>query len=75
MLPFLAGNDPDLVALAVWRDEPRLPPLIIRGVDDVKDVPVREAQTLAGQTAVPGAVIVKQGSAETKIHVLVGMHQ
>ena len=76
MVPFLAGNDPDLVALAMWRDEPRLPPLIIGGVDDVEDVPVREAQALAGQTAVPGSVVVKQSSAKTtQFHVLVGAHQ
>lgn len=59
-VPLLAGNDPDLLALAVGRDQSGLPPLIIGGVDDVQDVPVGEAQALAGQAAVPGAVVVKQ---------------
>lgn len=62
--PLLAGDDPDLLALAVGCDQPGLPPLVIRGVDDVQDVPVGEAEPLAGQAAVPGPVIVKQGSEE-----------
>jgi len=62
--PFLAGDDPDLLTLAVGRDKPSLPPLIIGGVDDVQDVPVGEAEPLAGQATVPGPVVVKQGSAE-----------
>ena len=48
------------------RDQPRLPPLVIGGVDDMQDVAIGEAQALAGQTAVPGPVIVKQGSAATE---------
>lgn len=62
--PFLAGDDPDLLALAVGRHQPGLPPLVVGGVDDVQDVPVGEAEPLAGQAAVPGPVIVKQGSAK-----------
>lgn len=62
--PLLAGDDPDLLALAMGCDKPGLPPLIIRGIDDVQDVPVGEAEPLAGQATVPGPVIVKEGSAE-----------
>lgn len=65
-LPLLAGDDPDLLALAVWRDQPGLPPLVVRGVDDVQDVPVGEAQALAGQAAVPRPVIVEQSSAKSQ---------
>lgn len=61
--PFLAGDDSDLLALAMRRDKPGLPPLIVRGIDDVQDVPIGEAEALAGQATVPGPVIVKQGSA------------
>lgn len=60
--PFLAGDDPDLLALSVRRDEPRLPPLVIRSVYDVEDVSVREAQALAGQAAVPRPIVIKQSS-------------
>lgn len=64
-LPFLAWNDPDLLALSVGCDQTRLPPLVIGGVDDMQDVPIREAQALAGQTAVSGPVVVKQSSTHT----------
>lgn len=64
-LPFLAWNDPDLLALPVGCDQARLPPLVIGGVDDMQDVPIREAQALAGQTAVSGPVVVKQSSTHT----------
>lgn len=57
--PFLAGDDPDLLALAVGRDKPGLPPLIIGGIDDMQDVPVGETEPLAGQATVPGPVVVK----------------
>lgn len=62
--PFLAGDDPDLLALAMGRDKPGLPPLIIGGVDDMQDVPIGETEPLAGQATVPGPVVVKEGSAE-----------
>ena len=65
-VPFLAGDDPDLLALSMRGDEPRLPPLVIRGVYDVQDVSVREAQALAGQAAVPRSIIVKQSSEKTQ---------
>lgn len=61
-IPFLAGNDTNLLALSVWRDEPRLPPLIIRGIDDMENVTIWEAQALAWQAAVPRPIIVKQSS-------------
>lgn len=61
-LPLLAWNDPDLLALSVGCDQTRLPPLVIGGIDDMQDVPIREAQALAGQTAVSGPVIVKKSS-------------
>lgn len=69
-VPFLAGNDANLLAFPVRCDEPRLPPLVIWGVDDMEDVAIGEAQALAWQTAVPRPVIVKQSSAGTKIHIL-----
>lgn len=50
----------------MWRDEPRLPPLVVRGIYDVEDVPIREAQALAGQAAVPRSIVVKQSSIQTK---------
>ena len=65
-LPLLAWNDPDLLALSVGRDQTRLPPLVIGGVDDMQDVPIGEAQALAGKTAVSGPVIVKKGSTHRK---------
>lgn len=46
----------------MWRDEPRLPPLVVRSIYDMEDIPIREAQALAGQAAVPGSIIVKQSS-------------
>lgn len=65
-VPFLAWNDPNLLALSMWRDQPRLPPLIVRSVYDMEDVPVREAQALAGQAAVPRSIVVKQSSKKKK---------
>lgn len=61
-IPLLARNDPDLLTLSMRRDEPRLPPLVIRSIYNVEDVPIREAQTLAGQATVPCSIIVKQSS-------------
>lgn len=72
-VPFLAGDDANLLAFPMRRDQPRLPPLVIRGVDDMEDVAVGEAQALAGQTAVPRPVIVKQSSARTKLHTLAAL--
>lgn len=62
--PLLAGDDPNLLTLAVGRDKPRLPPLIVRGIDDMQDVPIGEAEPLAGQATVSSPIVVKQGSVE-----------
>lgn len=59
--PSLAGDDAHLLAVAVRRDAASLPPLVVRGVDDVEDVPVPEAKPLAGQPAVLGPLVVEQG--------------
>lgn len=48
------------------RDEPRLPPLVIRSVYDVEDVSVREAEALAGQAAVPRSIVVEQSSKKSE---------
>lgn len=61
--PSLAGDDAHLLAVPVRRDTASLPPLVVRGVDDVEDVPVPEAEPLAGQPAVLRPLVVKQGSA------------
>ena len=50
----------------MWCDQPRLPPLVIRSINDMEDIPIREAQALAGQAAVPRSVIVKQSSTKHK---------
>lgn len=52
LLPSLAGDDAHFLAVAMWGDTAGLPPLIIRGIDDMKDVPVLEAEPLAGETTV-----------------------
>lgn len=49
-------------------DAPGLPPLIVRGVDDVEDVSVPEAETLAGETAVLCPLVVEQRPVESKRH-------
>lgn len=50
--PSLAGDDTHFVTVPMWSDTAGLPPLIIRGVDDVEDVPVPEAEPLAGKATV-----------------------
>lgn len=60
--PSLAGDDAHLLAVSVRRDAASLPPLVVRGVDNVEDVPVPEAEPLAGQPAVLRPLVVKQGS-------------
>ena len=59
--PPLAGDKADVIGLTVGVDPPRLPPLLIAGVNDMKHVPEAEAQGLAQEAAVLGLVIVKQG--------------
>lgn len=65
-VPFLARDDPNLLALSVRRDQTRLPPLVVRSVYDMEDIAVGEAQALAWQAAVPRSIIVKQSSAKKK---------
>lgn len=69
-LPLFAGDDPDLLALAMWSNEPCLPPLIIGGIDDMQDVSVQKAETLAGQATVPSPVVIKQSPAEWRIGLI-----
>lgn len=50
--PSLAGDDPHFLTIPMWCDTAGLPPLIVRGVDDVEDVPVPKAESLTGQPTV-----------------------
>lgn len=59
--PLLTGDHTDLLTFSVWGHQPCLPPLIIRGINDMKNVTIREAEPLAWQAAVPSPIIVKQG--------------
>lgn len=66
IVPFLAWNDPNLLTLSMWCDQPRLPPLVVRRINDMQDIPIRETQALAGQAAIPRSVVVKQSSKKHK---------
>lgn len=66
--PPLAGNDTHLLAVPFWSHSSGLPPLIIRGIDHMKDVSISETQTLAGKTAVLRPLIVKQRPVKTHTH-------
>lgn len=70
--PLFAGDDSNLLALSVRCHQPRLPPLIVGGIDNVQDIPVRETESLAGQAAVPSAIIVKEGPAQEEENVRQG---
>lgn len=59
--PPFAGDEADVIGLAVGVDPPRLPPLLVTGIDHMQHVPETEAQGLAQEAAVLGLVIVKQG--------------
>lgn len=59
--PPFAGDKADVISLAVRVDPPRLPPLLVTGVDDMQHIPKAEAQSLAQEATVLGLVIVKQG--------------
>lgn len=59
--PSFAGDKANVIGLAVRVDPPRLPPLLVTGVDDMQYVPKAEAQGLAQEAAVLGLVVVKQG--------------
>lgn len=55
----------------MWGDPAGLPPLIIGGVDDMEDVPILEAEPLAGEAAVLCLLIVKQCPIQWNISGLV----
>lgn len=59
--PLLAGDHADLFTFSMWGHQPCLPPLIIRGINDMQNVTIGEAEPLAWQAAVPSPVIIKQG--------------
>lgn len=59
--PPFAGNEANVVGLAVRVNPPCLPPLLVTGIDDVQHVPKVEAEGLAQEPAVLGLVVVKQG--------------
>lgn len=65
-VPFLAWYDPNLLTLPMGCNQPCLPPLIIGGIDDMKDVPIGETQALAREATVPGPVVVKKSPGKTK---------
>lgn len=60
--PPLAGYNSHFLAVPLQSDPPRLPPLIIWGIDDVKDVSILETEPLAWEATVFALVIVKHGS-------------
>lgn len=64
--PPLAWYDTHLLTVSFWSDSPGLPPLIIRGIDHMKDVSISETQTLAGKTAVLCPLVVKQRPIRTQ---------
>ena len=59
-LPSLAWNDAHLFAVPIGCHYSSLPPLVIGGIDDMEDVPVSEAEALAGESAVLCLFVVKQ---------------
>lgn len=59
--PPFAGNKANVISLAVRVDPPRLPPLLITGIDYMQHIPKAEAQGLAQEATVLGLVVVKQG--------------
>lgn len=71
--PPFAGNEANVIGLTVGVDPPRLPPLLVAGVNYVKHIPKVEAQGLAQETAVLGLVVVKQGPWTTQVTVGQGL--
>lgn len=61
--PPFAGDEADVIGLAVGVDPPCLPPLLVTGVEHVQHVPKTEAQGLAQEATVLGLVVIKQGPA------------
>lgn len=62
ILPSFAGNDTHLLTVSFQHDSPCLPPFIIRGIDNVENIPIFETQSLTWQPTVLAFVIVKHGS-------------
>lgn len=58
--PLLAWYDAEGLRLPERRDASRLPPLVVRGVGYVQNLPVLEGQPVRGQTVVLVWVIVEQ---------------
>lgn len=58
--PPLAGDEADVGGLPRGQDVPCLPPLLVRGVQDMEDIPKSEAERLAEEPAVLGLVVVEQ---------------
>lgn len=59
--PPLAGYNSHLLTVSLQSDPPCLPPLVIRGVDNVKDVSILKTESLAWEATVFALVIVKHG--------------
>lgn len=61
-LPPFAGDDAHLLTVSLQRDSSGLPPLIIRGIDNMENISVFKAKSLTWQPTVLALVIVKHGS-------------
>lgn len=59
--PLLTGDHTYLLAFSMCGHQSCLPPLVIRGINDMQNVTIGEAEPLAWQAAVPSPVIIKQG--------------
>lgn len=70
--PPLAGYNSHLLTVPLQGDPPRLPPFIIWGVDDMKDVSILETESLAWEATVFALVIVKHGSVKGNKDVKAG---
>jgi len=60
--PPLAGYNSHLLTVSLQSDPSRLPPFVVRGIDDVKDVSILKTESLAWEATVFALVIVKHGS-------------
>lgn len=70
--PPLAGDHAHLLHLPLCRQLSGLPPLVVRGVHHVQDVPEAEVEPLAGEAGVSGALVVKQRPERTMAGVRTG---
>lgn len=59
--PLFTGDHTNLLTLSMWSHQSCLPPLIIRGINDVQNVTIRETESLTWQAAVTSPIIIKQG--------------